>query len=430
VLRKRQHEQEQISEALRSRAERMESEVYQRAQEVAEINRQLQQKNLEIGRARELADQAREAADRANEGKSRFLATASHDLRQPLQTLALLNGSLRRIVTAPEAAEALSQQELAIGAVSRLLNALLDISKLESGAVKPQPSDFAVRTLFEELQREFADLARSKGLVLRVEPSTYAVHSDPALVGQILRNLVSNALKYTQLGAVRLRCRRDGAGVWIEVVDSGIGIPASQLPNIYDEFFQVGIPTNSWRDGYGLGLSIVQRLVRLLGLRLEVQSELGTGSTFALLLPPARTLRTEPDSAVAGSSARTPPIRNAHVLLVEDDPAVRGATRLLLNVEGYRVTAVASMAEAMQKSREEERIDLLLTDYHLSAGETGLDVLTAVRQTLGVPLKAVLITGDTSSAIRALRTDPNLRIASKPIEAEELLLLLRGMLAG
>src|ERR1017187_2585641 len=144
---------------------------------------------------------ARESADRANQGKSRFLATASHDLRQPLQTLALLNGSLRRLVTDPDAAEALSQQEQAIGAMSRLLNALLDISKLESGAIKPEPTDFSVATLFQELRTEFANIAASKGLQLEVEVGAdHQVHSDPSLVEQILRNLVSNAIKYTRQG--------------------------------------------------------------------------------------------------------------------------------------------------------------------------------------------------------------------------------------
>src|SRR5581483_8270499 len=143
---------------------------------------------------------AREDADRANQGKSRFLATASHDLRQPLQTLALLNGTLRRIETDPDCIQALAQQEQAIGAMSRLLNALLDISKLESGAIKPEPTDFTVASIFEELRRDFAGLAASKGLSLEVDSAQECVHSDPSLVEQILRNLVANAVKYTRNG--------------------------------------------------------------------------------------------------------------------------------------------------------------------------------------------------------------------------------------
>src|SRR5581483_1075264 len=223
---------------------------------------------------------AREDADRANLGKSRFLATASHDLRQPLQTLSLLNGTLRRIETDPDCIQALAQQEQAIGAMSRLLNALLDISKLESGAIRPEPTDFTVTALFEELRSDFAGLAANKGLELHIVPCTDCVHSDPSLVEQILRNLVSNAIKYTRQGWIQLRCLHEAALIRIEVLDTGVGIPANQLAYIYDEFYQVGVPTNTSRDGYGLGLSIVQRLVKLLNLRLDVRSEVGKGSAF------------------------------------------------------------------------------------------------------------------------------------------------------
>src|ERR1700674_443802 len=206
--------------------------------------------------AREAADRAREFADRANQSKSRFLATASHDLRQPLQTLSLLNGALQRLVAGLDAEQALAQQEQAIGSMSRLLNALLDISKLESGAVKPDPTDFALGALFEEFRAEFANLAVNKGLAFQISPSTDWVHSDRSLVEQILRNLISNAIKYTRKGSVMLRCVREQPSlVRVEVMDTGIGIPAEQLRFIYDEFFQVDVPTNSRREGYGLGLS-------------------------------------------------------------------------------------------------------------------------------------------------------------------------------
>src|SRR5579872_159466 len=277
--------------------------------------------------ARELADQARDLADRANRGKSRFLATASHDLRQPLQSLALLTGSLRRMVSDPQVLravgteallEAVAQQELAIGSMSRLLNALLDISKLESGAVQPQPSDFSLDSLFAELRNEFASLAGKKGLQLRIGATTAHAYSDPSLVEQILRNLISNAIKYTHEGWVRLQCvPAPGRLVRVEVVDSGIGIPADQLPYIYDEFFQVGVAANSTRDGYGLGLSIVQRLVKLLQLGFDVRSEVGQGSTFTLVLPASSKSVEQPDPStpIAPPAASTPRDR-ALILLV------------------------------------------------------------------------------------------------------------------
>ncbi len=373
---------------------------------------------------------ARQAADRANRGKSRFLATASHDLRQPLQTLSLLNGVLRRLVPGPDAVEALNQQEQAISGMARLLNALLDISKLESGAIRPELADFVVGPLFEELRLEFAGLAERKGLTLQISPFGDCVHSDRSLVEQILRNLLSNAIKYTRHGSVVLRCvREEPALVRIEVIDTGIGIPADQLRHIYDEFYQVGVPTNSSRDGYGLGLAIVQRLVALLDLKLDVRSEVGKGSVFALTLPQGRGT-VAAIAPVGRESLRHERPPQLHVLLVEDDASVRDATRMLLRSEGYLVTAVTSLAEALEQISTEPAPDLLVTDYHLRDGETGMQVIAAARAARGAGFKAVLITGDSSSAMRGLPADPHLRVAIKPLQAEELLDTITGLLGS
>ncbi|HYX74358.1 MAG TPA: PAS domain S-box protein [Steroidobacteraceae bacterium] len=383
----------------------------------------------ELRAARALADEARESADRANQAKSRFLATASHDLRQPLQTLALLNGILRRVAREARALEALDQQEQAIGAMTRLLGALLDISKLESGAIKPELGDFKVGTLFEGLRREFSSIATSKNLELEVSTCEECVHSDAALVEQLIKNLLSNAIKYTRPGGrVLLRGRGNGDRVQIDVVDTGIGIAPDQIAYIYDEFYQVGVPTNSSREGYGLGLSIVQRLVKLLNLRLEVTSELGKGSVFSLLLPRGQSERMAPPQAAAAS--RESPAGQPRVLLVEDDPGVRDATRMLLRVEGYQVTAVASLADALRSAQHEGAPDLLITDYHLGEGELGTEVIAALREKLRAELKAVLITGDTSNVVKHLPNDPRLRVAAKPIDAEQLLKVLGELLTA
>jgi CheY-like chemotaxis protein len=357
------------------------------------------------------------------------LATASHDLRQPLQTLSLLNGALRRTVADPEALQALGQQGQAIDAMSRLLNALLDISKLESGAVKPEPADFAVSTLFEQLRLEFSGVAASKGLSFKIAPSRGSVHSDRSLIEQILKNLVSNAIKYTRQGGVALNCRHESpSSVHIEVLDTGIGIPADHLRYIYDEFYQVGVPANSSREGYGLGLSIVRRLVTLLDLKLEVTSEVGKGSRFSLALPVGLS-EAQQVAPLATEPLGRRPTGQPRILVVEDDASVRNATRMLLKGEGYSVAAVATLAEALQQGTEEPSLDLLLTDYHLRDGETGMQVISSLRGVLGVPLRAVLVTGDTSTAMHELPTDPYLRIASKPMRPEELLRLLSELLS-
>jgi len=380
-------------------------------------------------RAQQVAVEARISADRANLGKSRFLATASHDLRQPLQALALLNRTLRGFVSDPDAAEALLQQEQTITSMSRLLNALLDISKLESGAIKPAFADFPLSQLFDELRREFSGLAVEKGLALKVEESGEWANSDASLVEEVLRNLVSNAIKYTQKGAVKILCRQEGPSILVEVHDTGIGIPPDQIPYIFDEFYQVGVSTNSSREGYGLGLSIVQRIAVLLGLNLTVRSEPGRGSVFSFALPPGKAEKAQAEKKPAQPAARTK-VRRARILLVEDDPAVRNATRLLLSVEGYSVTAVSSLAEAQETVSEGQKIELLITDYHLRDGETGLAVIAAMRAALGPELKALLITGDTSSVVRKISQDSNLRIISKPVNADDMLGLLEMLLGS
>ncbi len=379
----------------------------------------------------EIVRAARDGANRANQAKSRFLATASHDLRQPVQSLALLNGTLRRITSAADALEVIDQQERAVSAMSRLLNALLDISKLESGAVRPDPSDFEVAELFEDLRREFAELAAGKALQLQVQTAgAGAVRSDRSLVEQILRNLLSNAIKYTRQGCVRLHSYGEGSRVRVEVLDTGVGIPPDHLPYIYDEFYQVSTPGRA-KEGYGLGLSIVQRLVSLLGVRLEVQSEVGKGSRFSLELPSgsaaARAARSPATLDPAPLAAMPATLR---VLLVEDEEAVRRATRMLLQVAGYQVHEAASIEEALLVIEQHGAVDILITDYHLGSGQNGSQVIQTLRNRFSATLPAVLTSGDTSSVIRELPQDPLLRLASKPVQAEELLSVLRELLTA
>jgi two-component system, sensor histidine kinase len=381
--------------------------------------------------AEKLLRDARSEAEHANLAKSRFLATASHDLRQPLQTLSLLNGAMRRTVRDEDCLDMLGQQEQALDAMSRLLNALLDISKLESGAIKLERKDFLLADLFEEMRRDFAGVAGSKGLRLAIDATDLRVHSDPALVSQVLRNLLSNAIKYTRAGSVSLSATTRDGRVKLEVSDTGVGIPANQLQLIFDEFYQIGVSPNSTRDGYGLGLSIVQRIARLLEFEVKVSSESGRGSTFAFELPVAHA---RCESASTDNRAATPDDANRagaqRVLLVEDEAGVRNAMRALFRIEGYQVATAASAADAVGLLEAQENFDLIITDYHLEDGHTGTEVIAAARRVLGDSLRAILVTGDTSSAVREIASHANLRITSKPINSRELLGLVRELLSG
>ena len=380
-------------------------------------------------RALEQLRDARAKAEKADRAKSIFLATASHDLRQPLQTISLLNGVLRRMVGEPGPGKALAQQEAAIGVMSHLLNALLDISKLESGAVEPVVTDWQAVGLFAQLRSEFASLAANKGVQLQVQGASVWVRSDVSLVGQVLRNLLSNAIKYTSQGSVRLRARSEDEGVCIEVSDTGIGMAEHEIGHIYEEFYQIGVPTNATREGYGLGLSIVSRIVKLLNLGLEFHSEVGKGTTFVLRLPAGTAVAAPENHAGARPAAERAAKSAQHVLVVDDEPAVLDATRLLLRAEGYRVSTASSVAQALERVRESRDLALVITDYHLADGETGNQVIASVRQTSGPGIRAVLITGDTSAAAKGFDEDHNLHFLSKPVEPDRLLRLLKELLA-
>ncbi len=286
--------------------------------------------------------------------------------------------------------------------MSRLPNTPLDISKLESGAVKPELRDFRIADVLEALRAEFASVAASKGLELGVESCTASAYSDPALVEQILRTLLSSAFDHTPRGRVTLRGRAEQAVVFLEVEHSGSGIPAEQI-------------------------SAAQRLVNVLHLRLETTFAPARGALLALRVPRGRSAPRAARTPAPASPATQPGA--IRVLLVEDDPRVREATSMLLRVEGYGVTAVASLAEA-ERSTQAGAPDLLVTDYRLGNGELGTQVIAALRRSLRPDLKAVLVTGDASAAARELRNDPNLRIASKPYKAQELLALIAALLAG
>jgi two-component system, sensor histidine kinase len=247
--------------------------------------------------------------------------------------------------------------------------------------------------------------------------------------GPALRRRLRAHRKYTQEGGVTLRCVRARERVQLRVEDTRVGIPAGEIARIRDDFYQVGVAGNVSREGYGLGLSIVSRIAKLLGLEFGIESAVGKGSVFSLELP-ASDAAVDAPAAVERPRAPGSPRREprAHILLVEDDPGVRNSTRMLLRMEGHAVCTASNLEEAVQLAAELPDIGMLVSDYHLGSNETGIEVVAAVRAAIGPDLRAILVTRDTSSAMRALTHDSNLRTLSKPVNADEMLALVDAML--
>ena len=368
-------------------------------------------------------ERARQVAERANKANTAFLSAASHDLRQPVQALALLTGALKRTVTDPLALEMIQSQQESLESMTSLLNSLLDISRLDAGAFEPRLESFPIENLLNRLTTEFSRQARHKGLTFEAVPCEVLVRSDPDLLGEIIQNFVSNAIRYTDEGGVRLCCERDGDEVVISVRDTGIGIPAEQLDSIFREFHQVRRDDRK-REGVGLGLAITRRLADLLQHPISVESTPGQGSCFSIRVPLASqaTVPEQPASTQQAGAARS-----GLVILVEDDLAVAKAWGSLLSSVGYRVVSAASATEARLKAAELDGApDLIISDFHLADGSNGIEAVTGVREQVGLCVPAFVVTGDTSRVVHEVEKLSDCRVLSKPVGPDTLLNLARA----
>jgi two-component system CheB/CheR fusion protein len=344
---------------------------------------------------------AKRQAELATIAKSRFLAAASHDLRQPLQTLALLQGLLAKKVEGDKAQSLVGRIDEALSAMTGMLNTLLDINQIEVGAVKADLADISVNELFDRLRDELTYHAQAAGLALRVLPCAQFVRSDPRLLEQMIRNLLSNALKYTQRGKVLVGCRRRGGKLRIEIWDTGIGIPTSELQTIFEEYHQLDNAARQRSHGLGLGLSIVKSLGELLGhrsgcARCKERARCSRSRSRCRRAAPRRGLPTVPSGADDASAQMAP--RSGTILIVEDDPEVRENLELFLKEEGYdAATAVDGPAALELAARRTIRPDLVLADYNLPNGMNGIQVCQKLRQELSRPIPFIILTGDIST---------------------------------
>jgi two-component system, sensor histidine kinase len=365
---------------------------------------------------------ARKEADRANRAKSRFLATASHDLRQPMQTIRLLNAAMMKIVPQTDVRELLLQQGQAIESMTQLLNALLDISRLESGAIEAVSTEVPLAEIFEELRSELSSVARARGIDLQVEPTRVVLATDRTLFYQVLQNLLGNALKYTDRGWVRLTCSMDADAVTIAVEDSGIGIPADKLERIFDEYYQVDTHGTK-RMGVGLGLAIVKEVARLLGFSVKILSKVGEGTQAILRIPSKhRVASALPEVEPIAAHVPAPAARKARLILVEDNDGVRLATELFLRLEGHETSSARTVADAEVLFDRLLPGDVVIADYHLDGKNTGLDMLLRLRERLGYDVPGVVLSGDLPSVVRSIRTPVEAcRFLSKPVDTTALI---------
>ncbi|WGD54866.1 MASE1 domain-containing protein [Bradyrhizobium sp. CB1650] len=353
-------------------------------------------RRAQIELERKVAERTQEL-ELANAAKSRFLAMASHDLRQPLHALGLFVAQLRTPLNSGERTKTIERVDAARKEMDEMFNSLLDISRLDAGMLTPKITEFPIAHLLQKLETTFNQATREKGLQLRIRRSNACVRSDAMLLERILLNLVSNAVRYTLRGGIIVGCRRRGETLRIEVWDTGPGIPEDQKQNIFGEFFQVPAQERSRSGGLGLGLAIVDRLRLLLGHQIDLASSVGRGSRFAIELPMV-------DECVTSTAPVDSPYPGAFsaegklILVIADAPMVTEGTGGLLGNWGYSVlTAGSDEAALMRVAQRQQRPDLIISDYHLASGKTGISAIEQINAAFGSSIPAILISGDTAA---------------------------------
>jgi PAS domain S-box-containing protein len=366
---------------------------------------------------------ARQEADRANSAKTRFLATASHDLRQPLQTIRMLNASMLTMTQhLPQINELLRGQEQAINGASRLLNALLDITRLEAGTIEPQLSPVPLQSILGDLAREFEPLAAAKHLQLKFPATSAIIDTDRMLFTQLLQNIIGNALKYTEAGRVEIILGDEADALTLDVEDSGIGIPDDKLDRVFDEYYQVDT-RGTQRSGVGLGLAIVREVSRLLGYSVSVSSKVHSGTRVRVRIPLQRVSSSAnlPQREAPAVQATSTP-GHGRLILLEDNDAVRAATELFLTLEGFEIQSAGTVEEAEMLLAGLRPGDVFISDFHLEDKLTGLDVLQELRTRHHREVPAILLSGDLQSMTRVVKSAiPRCRFLSKPVDTDALL---------
>jgi signal transduction histidine kinase/CheY-like chemotaxis protein len=373
----------------------------------------------------------KDAAEKANSAKSRFLAAASHDLRQPMHALSLLVAAAQREKDSVALSAIIRRIETGTSSLSDLLNSLLDISRLDGGGVRVHKEDFALEALMHRLEDTYQSLAEQKGLVLTVRPTKAWTHSDPALLERVLGNLLSNAIRYTPRGgSVYVAVRPRGSEWLVQVRDSGLGIPVKDQETIFQEFVQLSNPQRDRSLGLGLGLAIVQRLAQLLGHRVEVRSQPGRGATFELRVPCIQVNESNSLATEAGKANEPTEFNGLRILVIEDDELVRESFAGLLGMWGASVNVFAQADNAFEFIKAYDVIpELIITDHRLGGNQNGLELSRAIAIHLGSPVPTLLITGDTEDEVLQRLSEPHVIVLYKPVKPNVLMATISRLLS-
>ncbi|MDH5446799.1 MAG: hybrid sensor histidine kinase/response regulator [Gammaproteobacteria bacterium] len=379
----------------------------------------------ELTAEKDIAEKATQKAEMESLSKSKFLAAASHDLRQPLHALHLFFDALKLSTTLEEREKLYPNINYSIKSLGELLNALLDISKLDANAVDYNLQPTALGEVIDNIAREGEVEASNKGLKLRVRHCDCAVETDPVWLDRVLRNLVSNAIRYTRSGSILIGCRKRGDKVMLQVWDTGIGIPDSEQENIFVEFQQLNNPQRDRNKGLGLGLAIVKRLCKLLGHSIEVKSRMAKGSVFSLTMK-LSTQQLQSDDSM--SLKLSDNLQGKQTLLIDDEEQINQAMSVLLQKWGCEVVTANSQQEALDKIRQKNiQPDVIIADYRLADNRNGVEAIQAITTALGKTIPALLITGETSpDQINTIKAT-GYKLLHKPVKPAKLRIMLNKL---
>lgn len=419
-------ERKQAQQRLQQLNDELERRVAARTYELLESNRSLQRQIEERERIELALREARDAAEAANRSKDKYLAAASHDLLQPLNAARLLISTLRERELPSAEHNLIERSHLALEGAEDLLADLLDISKLDQAAIKPDVDVYRLEELLAPLASEFESVASASGLHLRVRIADYAVHTDFRLLTRILRNFLSNACRYTEQGGVLLGARRRGAFVELQVWDSGRGIAADQLDKIFLEFNQLEVGRAAERKGVGLGLAIVERIARMLGYPVQVRSQPGRGSVFSIRVPLAQA-RPQRQVLSVAQSVLGNPLPGRRLLVIDNEVDILHSMAALLGQWGCEVVTAVDLAEALQRLQGRAP-EVILADFHLDHGVLGCQVIQQLRDEFSRSIPALIISADRSDDCRRELQALGAPLLNKPVKPSKLRAVLSQLL--